>query len=94
MGGSGKCRSGLGGALMRHVFDPHIIRAHYDGAEVAALAREVMLADAGSCGRQPPAYGADPRSETPRMTGGVETQCAIRERLHCIAGGPSIQGKV
>jgi Nucleotidyl transferase AbiEii toxin, Type IV TA system len=32
--------------LVRHLHDLHALREHYDLAEVAALAREVMLADA------------------------------------------------
>jgi hypothetical protein len=37
-------------ALVRHVYDLHVIREHYDPAEVAALAREIMLADAETYG--------------------------------------------
>jgi hypothetical protein len=34
--------------LVRHVYDLHVIRANYDPAEVVALARTIMLADAKS----------------------------------------------
>ncbi len=32
--------------LVRHIYDLHVIREHYDAAEVVSLAREIMLADA------------------------------------------------
>ena len=57
--------------LIRHVYDLHAIRAHYDPAEMAALAREVMQADAESRGHEFPAYGADPLAETLRAVAGI-----------------------
>ena len=42
--------------LVRHLHDLHALREHYDPAEVAALAREIMLADAAAYGNQFPAY--------------------------------------
>jgi hypothetical protein len=42
--------------LVRHLHDLHALREHYDAAEVIALAREVMLADAKAYGNQFPAY--------------------------------------
>jgi predicted nucleotidyltransferase component of viral defense system len=50
--------------LIRHLYDLHVIRAHYDVAEVAALAREIMHADAEAYGNQFPAYRQDPLAET------------------------------
>jgi predicted nucleotidyltransferase component of viral defense system len=52
--------------LVRHMYDLHMIRAHYDLAEVAFLAREIMLADAAAYGHQFPAYRANPVAETLR----------------------------
>ncbi|MGA2434353.1 MAG: nucleotidyl transferase AbiEii/AbiGii toxin family protein [Bryobacteraceae bacterium] len=52
--------------LVRHVYDLHMIRAHYDLAEVALLAREIMLADAAAYGHQFPAYRENPVAETLR----------------------------
>jgi hypothetical protein len=52
--------------LVRHVYDLHAIRAHYDTAEVAALAREIMQSDAETRGHEFPAYGANPLAETLR----------------------------
>jgi predicted nucleotidyltransferase component of viral defense system len=58
--------------LVRHVYDLHAIRTHYDRDEVAALAREVMQADAETRGHEFPAYGADPLAETLRAVAGIE----------------------
>jgi len=52
--------------LVRHVYDLHVIRAHYNPAEVIALARTIMLADAKAYGHQFPAYRDDPIAETVR----------------------------
>jgi hypothetical protein len=48
--------------LLRHLHDLHALREHYDAAEVAALAREVMLADAEAHGNQFPAYRENPHA--------------------------------
>jgi len=50
--------------LVRHLHDLHALREHYDPAEVVALAREVMLADAEAYGNQFPAYRENPMRET------------------------------
>jgi predicted nucleotidyltransferase component of viral defense system len=50
--------------LVRHLHDLHALREHYDPAEVAALAREIMLADAAAYGNQFPAYRDNPIRET------------------------------
>jgi hypothetical protein len=52
--------------LVRHLHDLHALREHYDPAEFASLAREVMLADAAAYGNQFPAYREDPLRETLR----------------------------
>jgi hypothetical protein len=44
----------------------HALREHYDPADVAALAREVMLADAEVYGNQFPAYRENPMRKTLR----------------------------
>src|SRR5262249_35920060 len=53
-------------ALVRHLYDLHVIRTRYDPAEVAALAREIMPHDAEVFGNQFPAYRANPLVETLR----------------------------
>jgi hypothetical protein len=57
--------------LVRHVYDLHAIRAHYDPVAVIALAREIMLADVEAYGHQFPAYREDPVAETLRAVGGL-----------------------
>jgi predicted nucleotidyltransferase component of viral defense system len=52
--------------LVRHLYDLHVIRAHYDAAEVVALAREIMPHDAEVFGNQFPAYRENPLAETLR----------------------------
>jgi predicted nucleotidyltransferase component of viral defense system len=50
--------------LVRHVYDLHVVRGQYDAADVAALAREIMVADAALRGKDFPAYKADPMAES------------------------------
>jgi len=57
--------------LVRHLYDLHVIRDHYDPAEVAALAREIMIADAATYGHQFPDYLEDPLRETFRAVNGI-----------------------
>lgn len=52
--------------LVRHVYDLHIARSHYDPAQVVALAREIIRADVEAYGHQFPAYREDPIAETRR----------------------------
>ena len=57
--------------LVRHVYDLHVVRAHYDPAAVVDLAREIMLADIRAYGHQFPAYRDDPVAETLRAVAGL-----------------------
>ena len=57
--------------LVRHPHELHALREHYDAAEVAALAREVMLAHAEPYGNQFPAYRENPMRETLRAVEGL-----------------------
>ena len=57
--------------LVRHIYDLHAIRAHYDAAEVAALALDVMRADAATRGDKFPAWQNDPLGETLRAIEGI-----------------------
>ncbi|MCB9982120.1 MAG: nucleotidyl transferase AbiEii/AbiGii toxin family protein [Rhodospirillales bacterium] len=50
--------------LVRHIYDLHMIRDHYDPARTAILAREIMTQDAEEFGNQFPAYRDDPLRET------------------------------
>ena len=57
--------------LVRHVYDLHVIRSHYDPVEVIALAREIMRADVEAYGHQFPAYRENPVAETLRAVDGL-----------------------
>jgi arginyl-tRNA synthetase len=57
--------------LVRHIYDLHVIREQYGEADVAALAREVMVADAELRGKDFPAYRADPVAETLKAVEGI-----------------------
>lgn len=56
--------------LVRHIYDLHMIRDHYDTAEAALLVRDIVAQDAEEFGNQFPAYRDDPMAETLRA---VET---------------------
>jgi len=57
--------------LVRHVYDLHVIRSHYDPAEVMVLAREIMRADVEAYGHQFPAYRENPVAQTLRAVDGL-----------------------
>ena len=63
--------------LVRHVYDLHAVRAHYDPAAVIALAREIMLADVEAYGHQFPAYRENPVAETLRAVAGLAAMIAL-----------------
>jgi len=50
--------------LVRHIYDLHVTRPHYEPSEVAVLARNIIQQDAVAFGNQFPAYRDDPMSET------------------------------
>lgn len=57
--------------LVRHIYDLHVIREQYDAADVASLAREIMIDDAQAYGRDFPAYEANPLAETLKAINGI-----------------------
>jgi Nucleotidyl transferase AbiEii toxin, Type IV TA system len=57
--------------LVRHIYDLHAIREHYEAADVAALACKIMQSDAETYGHQFPAYRNDPLAESLRAVEGV-----------------------
>jgi hypothetical protein len=59
--------------LVRHVYDLHVARSHYDPAGVIALARDIMRTDVEAYGHQFPAYRENPVAETLRAVGGLST---------------------
>jgi len=66
--------------LVRHLHDLHALREHYDPGEVAALAREVMQADAEAYGNQFPAYRENPMRETLRAVEGLAADPGYAQR--------------
>ena len=57
--------------LVRHVYDLHALREHYDPAKVVTLAQTIMRADAKVYGHQFAAYRDDPIAETLRAVAGM-----------------------
>jgi len=58
--------------LVRHIYDLHVTRGHYDAKEVAALAREVMPHDAKIFGNLSPEYRKGPLAATRRALQALE----------------------
>ena len=58
--------------LVRHIYDLHVTRSHYDRAEVIALAQTIMLSDVKAYGHQFPAYRSNPISETIKAVAGLK----------------------
>jgi len=59
--------------LVRHVYDLHIIRPHYDAAAVIALVKDIIPSDADAYGNKFPAYRNDPIGETIRAINNFAT---------------------
>jgi predicted nucleotidyltransferase component of viral defense system len=76
--------AGAGGprdpTLVRHLYDLHVIRAHYDASEVLALARTIMMADADAYGHQFLAYRANPIAATLQAVNGLATDPGYAHR--------------
>ncbi len=66
--------------LVRHLYDLHALRAHYDPAAVAAMAQTIMLADAKAYGHQFPAYRDNPITETLRAVAGMAADPSFTRR--------------
>ena len=66
--------------LARHIYDLHIIRAHYDTAEVAALARAIIPHDADIFGNQFRAYRADPLTQTQHAVSALGSDSQYAQR--------------
>jgi hypothetical protein len=67
-------------ADIRHVYDLHMIREHYDSAEVAALASQIMREDAAVFGQKFRAYRQNPLAETRRALSALEREPIYAER--------------
>lgn len=68
--------------LVRHIYDLHIIRAHYDVSEVAALAKTIMTQDAEEFGNQFPAYRDNPVAETKLAIAALENEPVYLQRYN------------
>jgi len=66
--------------LVRHVYDLHVTRRHYDPAEVIELAQTIMLADVKAYGHQFPAYRDNPVAETLRAVEGLASDAGFASR--------------
>jgi len=60
-------------ALIRHVYDLHMMKDHIDTAQAAALAGEIARTDAAEFRNQYPAYADDPASETRKALEALRT---------------------
>lgn len=67
-------------ALVRHIYDLHMLRDRVDAAEVARLARNIAAADAEEFGNQFPAYVADIPGETRKALAALQTDSVHRRR--------------
>ena len=57
--------------LVRHIYDLHAIRAHFDPGDVALLVREIMVVEAETRADNYPAYRDNPLRETLRAVAGL-----------------------
>lgn len=66
--------------LVRHIYDLHVTRAHYDAAEVVELALGIMPQDAAEFGNQFPAYRDNPLEETRRAVEALTDDASYARR--------------
>lgn len=67
-------------ALVRHIYDLHMMREHLDMAVVAALARDIADNDALQFANQHPAYAADVPGETRKALDAFRSDPLHRQR--------------
>jgi predicted nucleotidyltransferase component of viral defense system len=67
-------------ALVRHIYDLHVLRGHVDRGTVIALARDIAAADADEFRNQYPAYHADIAGETRKAFDALRTDPVHRQR--------------
>jgi hypothetical protein len=67
-------------ALVRHIYDLHMMREHLDPAVVATLTRDIAAADAKEFRNQYPAYAADIARETRKALDALRTDPLHRRR--------------
>jgi hypothetical protein len=67
-------------ALVRHVYDLHMLQGHVDCGTVIALARDIAQVDADEFRNEYPAYHADIVAETQKALDALRTDPVHRER--------------
>ncbi len=67
-------------ALVRHIYDLHILRAHYEPLTVTTLASDIIRRDAEIFANQYSAYREDPISETRKAVAALEADPVYAER--------------
>jgi len=67
-------------ALVRHIYDLHVLRDHIDRSTVVGLARDIAATDAEEFRNQYPAYQADIAGETRKALEALRTDPVHRER--------------
>ena len=67
-------------ALVRHIYDLHMMREHIDTAVVAVLARDIAAADAREFRNQYPAYEKDIAGETRKALAALRSDPLHRRR--------------
>jgi hypothetical protein len=67
-------------ALVRHIYDLHVLRNHVDRGTVITLARDIAQADAEEFRNQYPAYHADIAGETRKALDALRTDPVHRKR--------------
>lgn len=74
-------------ALVRHIYDLHVLRGHVDRGTVIALARDIAQADAEEFRNQYPAYHADIAGETRKALDALRTDPEHRKRYNDFVAG-------
>ena len=59
--------------IIRHIYDLHVIREHYEASEIKALLLDIMQEEAETFGQQFPDYRDNPLVETLRAIEGIES---------------------
>ncbi|MDR7135319.1 hypothetical protein J2X06_002528 [Lysobacter niastensis] len=67
--------------LLRHVYDLHVIRPHYNHPEVNAMIPKIMVADAIAFGGRYRSYAEDPHAETLRVIAALREDSSYGERF-------------
>ena len=67
--------------LVRHIYDLHVVRGHYNAADAATLAREIMPHDAKTFAGKSSAYGKNPVAETQKAITALQSDAYYARRF-------------